>query len=548
MKTIYTLIVPFFFTLLSSRAQQSVGLFTNTAESFNGYTLFGPQDSKTTYLINNCGEKVHSWTSEYYPGLSSYLLEDGALLRTGRIPGMGGGSGIVEMFDWEGDVIWSHSVSGTHGRQHHDIELLPNGNILLIVWDKRLQPEVTQAGSSTSNSYINSEQIVEIQPDLINGGASVVWEWKAWDHLVQDSDSDKDNFGSIADKPERIDINFLSLNSTDWLHFNGVDYNKELDQIIISVHNFSEFWIIDHSTSIAEASDSLGGLYGQGGDVLYRWGNPQAYNQGTDADQKLFLQHDTHWIPDSLSDAGKIILYNNQAGTPFGENYSTVNIVELPADSSGFYPYSGGAFGPTSFDWTYQAPNATDFYSNIISGVQRLENGNTLICEGVGGRFFEIDTNGVIVWEYINPVNDLGPILQETIPTDNNVFRCIRYSPQYSAFEGEDLIPQGYIESGSSYDCDLYSLNILEESPIETLINISPNPAEKSIQINLDNSSIKGFNLVVYNISGQVLLKEKYLNLNEPIQLNIEPLKNGIYTIVIRSEFEVVSTKLIVNK
>lgn len=157
-------------------SQQTVGLFTNTSEALDGYTIFGPQDSYNTYLIDNCGEKVHSWTSQYLPGLSSYLLDDGTLLRTGRVMGMGGGSGIVEMLDWDSNVIWSHSVTGTHGRQHHDIELLPNGNILLIVWDERTQTEVDQAESLTSNAYINSEQIVEIQPDLINGDANVVWE------------------------------------------------------------------------------------------------------------------------------------------------------------------------------------------------------------------------------------------------------------------------------------------------------------------------------------------------------------------------------------
>ena len=124
---------------LNSYSQQTLGLFTNSPESLDGYTLFSPQYSKESYLIDNCGKKIHSWSSQYLPGLSSYLLEDGTLLRTGRQFGMGGGIGIVEMLDWNSNVIWSYSVSSTHGRQHHDIELLPNGNILLIVWDKAIR-------------------------------------------------------------------------------------------------------------------------------------------------------------------------------------------------------------------------------------------------------------------------------------------------------------------------------------------------------------------------------------------------------------------------
>ena len=158
---------------------------------------------------------------------------------------------------------------------------------------------------------INSEQIIEVQPNLVTGEATVVWEWRAWDHLIQDADAAKPDFGVISEHPERIDINFLEHTSNDWLHFNAVDYNEELDQIIISVHRFSEFWIIDHSTTTAEAAESTGGVYGKGGDLLYRWGNPLSYDQGTVDDQKLFRQHNTHWIPDPLADAGKIILFNN---------------------------------------------------------------------------------------------------------------------------------------------------------------------------------------------------------------------------------------------
>ena len=226
------------------------------------------------------------------------------------------------------------------------------------------------------------------------------------------------------------------------------------DQIIISIPNFDEFWIIDHSTTTVEAAGSAGGTYGKGGDLLYRWGNPQAYDQGTVNDQKLFFQHNTHWIPDGLTDAGKILLFNNQAGESVNQDYSTVNIVDLPVDANGFYTYSGGAFGPTDFDWTYKAPNPTDFFSGSISGAHRLENGNTLICQGVGGRFFEIDSNEDIVWEYINPVNDFGPITQNSIAQNNNVFRCTRYAP-----DCQHLMTRILKKENTEFEIDVSALN-----------------------------------------------------------------------------------------
>ena len=85
-----------------------------------------------------------------------------------------------------------------------------------------------------------------------------------------------------------MDINYLGNQPTgvaDWMHANAVDYNEDLDQIMISAREFNEVWIIDHSTSTAEAASHSGGMYGKGGDLLYRWGNPEAYGRGDSTDR-----------------------------------------------------------------------------------------------------------------------------------------------------------------------------------------------------------------------------------------------------------------------
>lgn len=517
----------FLFILLvfNTQAQQTVGLFLNTPNAFEGYTLFAPINSTETYLIDNCGEKVHSWSSNYRPGLSCYLLEDGILLRTGRIQMMGVGSGVVEMIDWDGNVIWDYSAFATHGKQHHDIELLPNGNILLIVNDERPQSELEAVGGSTNNATIISEQVIEIEPDLNTGGASVVWEWKAWGHLIQDIDITKPNFGTIAQHPQRIDINFLDHTNPDWLHFNGIDYHEDFNQIILSSRRFNEFWIIDHSTTTNEAADTTGGYYGKGGDLLYRWGNPRAYDQGTPANRKLFLQHHAHWIPAPLVDEGKILLFNNQAGTPQGQDYSTVNIVDTPVDANGFYSYNGGAYEPVDFDWIYQATNPTDFYSDFISGVQRLKNGNTLICEGASGRFFEIDENENLVWEYVNPVNDLGAITQNTNPVDNNVFRCTKYAADYAGFDGKSLVPQGYIELGSTFECSTSTLPA-DIKILADCIDIYPNPVTNEFTI---VGELGLYEIEILDMNGQV-----YQIINSggnAYTIDISTLPQGLYFI-----------------
>ena len=532
--------------ILQTQAQQTIGLFKNTPESFDGYTLFAPIKSTTTYLINNCGEKVHSWPSQYQPNLSCYLLENGILLRTGKVPGPGGGSSIVEMIDWDGTVIWEYSMEATIGNPHHDIAPLPNGNILFIVSDERTQAELSQAGGTTQLSEIKSEQIIEVQPDLVNGGGTVVWIWKAWDHLIQDVNNTKDHFGTISAHPEKIDINFLDHKKADWLHINGIDYHPKFDQIIVSVHNFSEFWIIDHSTTTTEAASSSGGTFGKGGDLLYRWGNPQAYDQGDANDQKLFLQHHTHWIPESLPGGGKILLFNNQAGTSSGKDYSTVDVVTLPVDANGFYTYSGGSYAPADFDWTYQAPVPTEFYSSIISGVQRLENGNTLICEGVTGRFFEVDENSTTVWEYINPVNDQGAQAQETSITDNNTFRCARYAPFYPGLSGRGLTPQGYIESGSTFSCELYPTGIPEADLSSEGFRVYPNPAND--KLNVETVFTGAYHVSLYNAKGQLVADSNLSPQDQSCVLEVGMLNTGFYYIVISGDSERWTERLLITK
>src|SRR5262249_3692287 len=128
----------------------------------------------------------------------------------------------------------------------------------------------------------------------------------------------------------------------DWTHVNAVSYNAKYDQVMISVREFNEIWILDHSTTTEQAASHTGGRSGKGGDLLYRWGNPRAYRAGSTGDQRLFAQHDAHWIPDGLPGAGHLLVFNNGGGRPDG-NYSSVDEVELPTpDSQGHYDLKTG--------------------------------------------------------------------------------------------------------------------------------------------------------------------------------------------------------------
>lgn len=385
-------------------------------------TLFAPLGLTTTYLIDDTGGVVHTWESNYRPALSAYLLSDSSLLRTAALASngpewkAGGSGGRVERFDWNGNLIWEFDYSSNEHRLHHDIEYLSNGNILMVAWEYKTAEESLAAGRDPAllvDGELWPDKIIEVRPSGASGG-TVVWEWHVWDHLIQDHDPSKANHGVVSEHPERIDLNFvLRRGLADWTHINAVDYNADLDRILLTVHNFGEIWVIDHNTTTEEAA-------GPAGDLLFRWGNPQAYDRGSSGDQKLFVPHDAQWIEAGLPGAGDILVFNNGQNRPDGD-YSTVDQITPPEDGSGGYTLSvGAAFGPAATTWTYRAHPATTFFASHISGAQRLPNGNTLICDGPAGVFFEVTEGGESLWEYVNPFSSDGQ-------PGNEVFRAERH-------------------------------------------------------------------------------------------------------------------------
>lgn len=418
----------------------TVGLIMNDeTQSFNGYTLFAPNLAKVTYLIDNNGNLVHQWESDFIPGMSAYLLENGNLLRAATITGSGQRTGGFELFDWDNTRLWKFY----YGTQHHDIEYLPNGNVLMVVTDRKNQNVAVQAGRDTSlivDGNIRSLSIIEVKQTGLETG-EIAWQWNAWDHLVQDFDNTKENFDVVADHPELIDLNFAKDGSADWLHTNSVAYSEELDQIIVSNRSTHEIWVIDHSTTTEVAATHEGGNSNKGGDLLYRWGNPSGYRAGTAVDQKLYGQHDAHWINSGLPGEGNIMIFSN--GWP-DRGYSSIEEIITPVDENGNYALTAGSsYEPTAQLWTYTTPTQTDFNSQRFGGSQRLPNGNTLICNADKGEFLEVTPAGEIVWKYQNPVDGDNILNQGDQPVGNlQTFRCYKYAPDYPAFVGkEDLTP-----------------------------------------------------------------------------------------------------------
>ncbi|NNL83363.1 MAG: T9SS type A sorting domain-containing protein, partial [Winogradskyella sp.] len=295
---------------------------------------------------------------------------------------------------------------------------------------------------------------------------------------------------------------------------------------------------IDHSTTNAESASSSGGTYGKGGDLLYRWGNPEAYRQGTSNDRTLFGQHYPHYIDPGLPNEGKIIIFNN--GFQRTPSFSQVDIITPPESTSGFYDYvQNTAYGPIATDYTYSdmSTDPSEFYSAIVSSAQQLPGGNLLVCEGNSGFIFELDSNDNIVWEYKVPVSNGGNV-QTQGSTDtfaNLIFRALKHPLNYSAFNGRDLTPGSPIELNPDLTpCNNLSVNEFNSISLE----VFPNPTRNSITIkgvdNIDSTEL-------YNALGQKVATSN----KKVIDLSAQP--NGFYFLIIQTGNTILTHRIVKN-
>ena len=364
--------------------------YHDTGKSEEGVILVNDASGNRIYLM----EKEESiilkeWDLPSGIGNDGELLDNGYLLVALTDPdpeySFGGFGGRVAIITPEDEIIWDYEYSDSINLSHHDIEMLPNGNVLILAWEKKTGEELVDKGYNGPYENIYSEKLVEINPS----NNEIVWQWNTWDHLIQDISSEAENFGIVAEHPERINLNYEDplkdgAYNGDIFHANALEYDADRDLIYLSVNYFSEVWVIDHSTSIDEAKGQTGGHYNHGGDLVFRFGNPTAYNNV--GDRMFFHNHHPNLVPDSNS----ILVFSN--GIESLDPHSTVYELELPD----VFQLKNQVNNELNVIWSFTHP---DLFSPKVSGAQRLSNGNTLIAEGDSG-YWEVTDSGEIVWRF----------------------------------------------------------------------------------------------------------------------------------------------------
>ena len=538
-------------TIAISGQQATVGVLSKTDDALEGLTFFSPFSSTNAYMVDNCGNLINQWDRGTNPGLSAYFLENGLLFRTFKVDPVGpytsaSNAGGLELVDWDNNVVWQYILNTDTQLTHHDAVMMPSGNILTLSWELTFRDELEALGRDPNEiapqDFMWSERILELEP-VGQDSANIVWEWHINDHFIQDFDSTRVGFGVVADHPELYDINHPTLDSgnsnetRDWFHFNAIDYNPTLDQILISIRNSDEVWIIDHSTTTAEAAGHTGGIYGQGGDILYRWGNPSSYKAAPIDQQMLFGQHGVNWVPEGLDDEGSIMIFNNGNGKP-GNDCTFVQLLSAPQSAPGFYIREDAVpLGPDNATTIYGDDPSETFYSAFLSNAFRLPNGNTLINSGSPGRIFEITSDREIVWDYEIPVNRNTPIAQGTTPRNNSNFRAYKYPLDYAGFDGIDLTPGLPLEV-NPLDCQLNTTSTNDTQVNNFSIHFMPAQNALALEDNGQNVEM----IVISNLQGRQI-ETREVSSQEVILRN--QYQKGIYIVNVRfSNGEASSQKL----
>jgi hypothetical protein len=544
--------------------------FNANSQQWDGLTYYGNSGSSNGYLIDTTGTTVKTFTYAGFGnnGYSTHMMPGGFVWRSVYNPSnslIGGGmTGRIQKWSYTNTLLWDYTYSSANYCLHHDHCPLPNGNVLVIAYDVKTPTDASNAGA-TNSITIWSEKIMELQPVGTNS-AIVVWEWKVWDHLVQNVNPAKANYQtSIVDHPELFNINYLT--QKDWLHMNGIDYNPMLDQIALSTHNLNEWYIIDHSTTKAEAASHTGGNSGKGGDILYRWGNPSAY-QATGL-PILSVTHDAHWIPEGCPNAGYLTGINNKG---FTGPKTTVDNIIVPRADYNYTITTGSAYTPASFTNRY---TSTGYTSNMGS-CEQFPNGNQMICLATSGTIFEINAAGTVLWTKATG---------GTCPQSHRYTTCFINNPApaqpsislsgtdlqstsgvtYQWYVNGNLIPGATNQLHTPSQNGIYVVRVTDSNgcvyaysagynyalitgingvAVKNDISIYPNPTNGLVSIATNLFTYERYNVSVTDVHGKLLMSVENTN-----TLDLSELPNGVYFVSVLTESgKNENKKIVLNK
>ena len=322
-----------------------------------GYNLYSCRPLCRADLIDMTGRVVRSW---HQPGRyweRCELLPDGDVLLVGA-----GESSAVAFKDltddtrfalrlsWDNRVVWKRQIP-----VHHDVEVTPGGELLVLTIDYRRVPEISP------DTDIRDDTVSLLSPEgKLLESCSLYDAFSAGPAAF--------TFQPVApqNKWGRDMIDLFHGNSVEWMRHKHLEERDTLyssgNVLVCSRHQ-----------------DTVGIINWEKKELVWAWG------QG-----EILGPHDATVLAN-----GHILLFDNRLGRDWSR------VIELDPLTR-------------EIVWEYKAPNPEDFYTASRGSNQRLANGNTLIAHSDAGRAFEVTPDGRIVWEFYNP-NRQGPGRRATI-------------------------------------------------------------------------------------------------------------------------------------
>lgn len=350
--------------------------YHNSRRAYPGFTLFTPTEGEGVWMVDMLGEYVKHWHFGYKPACYGELLPTGNVLYAGKIE-----DGPLADIEGTGGILlemdWDGNIVWKYEDPdlHHAFHRLENGNTLVLKWIQ-VPGEI---GTKVIGGLPGSERDGVMWGDVIQEitpKGDVVWEWIGHEHL----------------DPQKDITNDMCPRST-WTHADSVEQLADGDILVTLMKN-----------------DSIAIINKKSGNISWRWGL-----------EEIALPHGAREL-----DNGNILLFDN--GMQRKCNPMTASrVIEVCPDTEEMI----WAFGDDE--------DRAIFFSSTMSNAQRLPNGNTLICEGEWGRIFEVNSQGELLWEYVNKYPETNSAPTQLRP--NPVYNAFRYGMDYSGLRRDPKLP-----------------------------------------------------------------------------------------------------------
>jgi hypothetical protein len=353
-------------------------LLHDEQRAWPGYNLYCSRVSPEVVLFDMRGDLVHRWSYRFES--PDDLCEHATLLANGDLLVVDRYKHLLRL-DWNSSLVW-----GVDLVVHHDAVMAPDGKIYTI----------TLEGVHHRGVIVRFPIIVEM-----TSGGEETDRWSAYEHLDEikqvfdrrsflDTIIDSmlahgswlDVFHDLLEREEAIQLINTGELQYDHFHLNTISILPETPlgtedrrfgegNLLICFRNVNQIATLDRKTR----------------KVLWAWG------EGV-------LEWPHH---PTMLDNGNILIFDNGAF----RKYSRVIELDPAAET---------------IVWEYMADPPKDFYTYGKGSAQRLPNGNTLICEGDRGRVLEVNRDGEVVWDWMNPLLEEGHRVQ--------VYRMERIAPE----------------------------------------------------------------------------------------------------------------------